>query len=138
VPDVGLSFEEIIRGVQAFVLVWVLMSMGEFIIKYYKTIYPLRQQIGDQLLAPPPELTLRYHRDVFALACVSFVATGYAISQGFPLNPFTFGTIIIWADIAWTIHKWTPTYENILREARDGGNGDSRVASHKRPKEDRS
>lgn len=119
-PDLELS--EWIRGAAVFAIFWFLMSMGHFVILYVKAIYPLRKRLAEgEVVAPPPELTLRYHLDVFLLAAISFLALIYAIAQGFPVNPFTVGTILVWLDLSWTVHKWAPIYQRILQQTADNG-----------------
>lgn len=117
-PDLGL--DDFLRGTLAFVLCFFMLHMVQFLIDYVRVIYPLRQQLEEgDLIAPPVELTFRYHRDVLALAVINFLAIIYAVYQGFPLNPFTVGSIIIWTDLAVTVHRWRPIYQKILQQRVD-------------------
>ena len=127
-PDIELV--DVVRGVLAFVLMFAVMSIIDFVITYCRAIVPLRKMMEDKAVAAPPvELTLRYHIDVLLVALFSSVAVFYALFKDFPLNPVNFALILVWADLGWTVHRWVPTYEKVLRDLQDGGNGSSGVAS---------
>jgi hypothetical protein len=118
----SLELSTLVRSFQILVLVFFLLRMIHFLVAYVRVIWPLRRQIGDRnVLAPPAIYTLRYHIDVTLLAVVSMCALIYAIANDFPLNPLTFITILVWADLTWTIERFYDSYREVLRGSREVG-----------------